>query len=346
MLLSASLADPESYVHSAAIPVLVSLALIAPHPVIKILVDALQDVDERSLSLTKGRMTDEKERELQESIDYRLRIGEVLSTMLLAVDFWSSKTDIDIKYNAAKHITTACLSLASRRGQRTQTHKSRQVVSLDIMQQQAEAEAAWGGPIPNLLEPDSSSASVQDQKDFEALSKIVKGWEDAGVEEDVRIRASALSLFGTVLEKRAGFVGQKSVDAGLQIVLLVLTVETGESFFILRRAAVLVVMGLLRALDESLDAGETGPVDLGMRQQSEVERVLRWVRDEDGDELVRDHAASVIEGLETLRMKKLYRVRDEGVRLGPDLGLEGGLRGLNVTLAGEGKRRMVVEEIE
>ncbi|KAJ4408797.1 hypothetical protein N0V91_003053 [Didymella pomorum] len=345
MLLSASLADPESYVHSAAIRVLVSLALTAPHPVIKILVDAFQDVDERSLSLTKGRMTEEKERELQESLDYRLRLGEVLSTHLLADEFWSSKTDIDMKYNAVKHLTTACLSLASRRGQRTQAHKSRQAVSLHITQQQAEAEAAWGGPIPNLLEPDAS-ASSQDQKDFEALSKIVKGWEDTGVEEDVRIRASALSLFGTVLEKRAGFVGQKSVDAGLQIVLLILTVETGESFFILRRAAVLVVMGLLRALDESLDAGEPGAVDLGMRQWDEVERVLRWVRDEDRDELVRDHAASVIEGLETLRMKKLYRVRDEGVRLGPDLGLEGSLRGLNVTPAGEGKRRMVVEEIE
>lgn len=345
MILSASLADPESYVHSAAIPVLVSLALAAPHPTIKILVDAFTDVDERSLSLTKGRMTDEKERELQESLDYRLRAGEVLSTILLDDDFWHSRTDLDVKYTAIRNLTNACLSLASRRGQRKQTQKSRQAASLQIVQQQQEAEAAWGGPIPNLLEPDSDAAA-QDLKEYEALSKIVKGWEETGIEEDVRVRASALSLFGTVLEKRGRFVGQASVDAGLQIVLLVLTVETGEIFFILRRAAVLVVMGLLRALDESLDAGEAGPVDLGMRQQDEVERVLRWVRDEDNDDLVRDHAASVLEGLETLRLKKLYRVRDEGVRLGPDLGLEGGLRGLNITPGGDGKRRKVVEEIE
>ena len=345
MILSASLADPESYVHSAAIPVLVSLALTAPHPTLKILIDAFQDVDELSLSLTGGRMTSEKERELQESLDYRLRVGEVLSTILLSDDFWFSKTDVDVKYAAIRNLTDACLSLASRRGQRKQTQKSKQAVSLQIVQQQQEAEAAWGGPIPNILEPDRA-ASAQDQKDYEALSKIVKGWEETGVEEDVRIRASALSLFGIVLEKRGHFVGQASVDAGLQIVLLVLTAETAEPFFILRRAAVLVVMGLLRALDKSLDAGEAGPVDLGMRQQDEVERVLRWVRGEDKDELVRDHAASVIEGLETLRMKKLYRVRDECVRLGPNLGLEGGLRGLNVTPAGEEKRRMVMEEIE
>jgi hypothetical protein len=108
-------------------------------------------------------------------------------------------------------------------------------------------------------------------------------------------------------------------------------------------------MGLLRALDEELDAGLDSSVGLGMKQQDEVERVLRWVKDEDGDKLVRDHAASVVEGLETLRMKKLYRVRDEGVKLGPDLGLEGGLRGLNVRPEvddAQRKRKMVVEEIE
>lgn len=345
MILSASLADPESYVHSAAIPVLVSLSLAAPHPTIKILVDAFQDIDERSLSLTKGRMTDEKEQALQESLDYRLRIGEVLSTILLADDFWASSTDLGTKHAAIKHIASACLSLASRRGQRKQTQQSRQAVSQQIVQQQEEAEAAWGGPIPNIMEPDSDAAA-HDQKEYEALSKIVKGWEETGIEEDVRIRASALSLFGTVLEKRARYVGQASVDAALQIVLLVLTVETAETFYILRRAAVMVVMGLLRALDESLDAGEAAPVDLGMRQQDELERVLRWVRDEDKDDLVRDHAASVVEGLEMLRMKKLYRVKDEGVRLGPDLGLEGNLRGLSFTPGGEGKRKMVVEEIE
>ncbi|KAF2631877.1 hypothetical protein BU25DRAFT_135353 [Macroventuria anomochaeta] len=348
LILSASLADPESYVHSAAIPVLVTLALRAPHPTNNVLVDAFLDVDERSLKPSKGRMTDEKERELQEALDYRLRVGEVLNNVVLADDFWHDKSNTGVAYTSIKHITSACLFLASRRGQRHKTQSYRQAVSLQIAQQQDEAEAAWGGPIPNVFEPDGE-ASAADKADYEALSKIVKGWEDTGIEEDVRIRASAMSIFGTVLEKRLGFVGQATVDAGLQTALLVLTMETAEAFFMLRRAAVLVVMGLLRALDEALDAGENSSVGLGMKQQHEVERVLRWVRDEDGDELVRDHAASVVDGLETLRMKTLYRVRDEGMKLGPDLGLEGGLRGLNVRPDiddGQGKRRMVVEEIE
>lgn len=348
VLLSASLADPESYVHSAAIPVLVTLALSAPHPTIKILTDALLDVEERSLSLLKGRMTDEKERELQESLDYRLRVGEVLNKIILSEAFWHDNSRADVLYSSIKHIASACLSLASRRGQRTRTQSSRQAVSLQIVQQQEEAEAAWGGPIPNILEPDSE-ASATDLADYEALDKIVKGWEDTGIEEDVRVRASALSIFGTLLEKRIGLVSQATVDAGLQIVLLVLTMETAETFFILRRAAVLVVMGLLKALDVVLDAGEDSTVGLGMKQQGEVERVLRWVRDEDGDELVRDHAANVVEGMETLRMKKLYKIRDQGMDLGPDLGLAGGLKGLSVRPDvgdGQGKRKMIVEEIE
>ncbi|KAF1930898.1 uncharacterized protein M421DRAFT_418373 [Didymella exigua CBS 183.55] len=347
MLLTASLADPESYVHGAALPVLVSLALAAPHPTIRILVDAFQDVDERSLSHTKGRTTEETERALQESVDYRLRLGEVLSTVLLSSDFWHANPDRDVKHAAITHMASACLALASRRGQRTQTHKRRQAVSLHMAAQREEAETAWGGPIPNILEPDGAGPGA-DRDEYEALRGIVEGWENTGIEEDVRVRASALSLFGTLLEKRVEFVGQRTVDAGLQIAMLVLTMETGEAFFILRRAAVLVVMGLLRALDQSLEAAGAGPVDLGLRQQGEIERVLRWVRDEDGDELVRDHAASVLEGVDTLRMKKLYRVRDEGVRLGADLGLAGGLRGLSVGPAGdEGRgKRMVVEEME
>lgn len=348
LILSASLADQESYVHTAAMPVLVALALRTPHPVMKILVDAFLDIDERSLLLSKGRMTDAKEQELQEALDYRLRIGEVLNTVLIRDSFWGSTSNTDVKFTSIKHLTSACLSLASRRGQRHKTQSSRQAVSLQIVQDQEEAEAAWGGPIPNVFEADSE-ASMADRSDFEALSKIVQVWEETGIEEDVRIRASATSIFGSVLEKRLQFVDQRMVDAGLQIVLLILTMENAEALFMLRRAAVLVIMGLLRALNAKLDAGEDDGATLSMKQQDEVERVLRWVKHEDGDELVRDHAENVMEGLEIVRMKKLYKIRDDDMKLGQDLGLEGGLRGLTVRPEAkkeQDNQRMMVEEIE
>jgi hypothetical protein len=128
-------------------------------------------------------------------------------------------------------------------------------------------------------------------------------------------------------------------------------VETSSPKSILRRAAVLVVMGMLRAMDSRLEAGQQQGSSIGLRhtQQEEVERVMRWARDEDADALVREHAASVVEGLETLEMKKLYRIRDEGLRLGADLGLEGPLRGLDMQARGQerqGQARLMVEEIE
>lgn len=345
LLLSASLADAESYVHTAAMPVLVDLAVRSPKPVVRILVDAFLDIDEQSLKLTRGKQTEEKERELQEALDFRLRVGQVLNDFILQDTFWTHCNDGTIP----RLIIEACLSLAGRRGQRKETLSSRTLLLAEEERLREEGEAAWGGPIPNLLSPESESdSSVPLDAELEALSKIVKGWQETGLEEDVRLRTSALSILGTVFEHRLSFLSQTVVDAGLQTVVYVLTLEGSSPKAILRRAAVLVVMGLLRGLDAALEQGVESAVGLGVRQREEVGRVIGWVRAEDGDALVRDHAESVVEGLETLDMKKLYKVRDEGLRLGPDLGLEGKLRGLDVevNVSGSSARKMVVEEIE
>ncbi|KAI1553246.1 repeatmulti-domain protein [Pyrenophora tritici-repentis] len=346
-LLSASLADPESYVHLAAIPVVVTLADRAPKPVVGILVDAFIDIDERSLKLARGKQTEEKENELRNAMDFRLRVGEVLNNFVNEGDIWNSNDRTTMRYKYAKQITEACLSLASRRGQRTQTLLTRTELAEQEKRIREEGEAAWGGPIPNVFDPED--AGSQDKAEYEALQKIVRGWEDTGIEEDVRIRASALSVLSIVFEHRLNVLRQPTVDAGLQVVLLVLTVEREEPKALLRRAAVLAVMGLLRSFDAAIERGQEHEIGLSPKQQEELERVVKWVRDEDGDALVRGHAASVVEGLETLRLKKLYNAKDDSLKLGQDLGLEGNLRGLNVQPQmerNEQKKKKIIEEIE
>ncbi|KAH7114265.1 hypothetical protein B0J11DRAFT_561916 [Dendryphion nanum] len=340
MLLNASIADPESYVHTAAVPVLVDLATLAPKPTLRILTDTFVDVDERSLRL-------KKEKEIEQALDFRLRVGEVLSNFVMEDSYWQSTTNISTRHSSIKLLVESMLSLASRRGQRKKTLQTRlHIAELERIEQE-EGEAAWEGPIPNLLDPDGEAA---EQPDRDTLVKIVQGWADTGIEEDVRVRSSALSILSVIMEKRLEFLSQVTVDAGLQMVLQILLVETGDVKGILRRAAVLVVMGLLRAMDALLEAGTDNPIGLGLRQASEVERVVKWVRDEDMDGLVRSHAESVIEGLETWRMKTLYKIGNAGISLDANLGLEGTLRGLNVNpLAhkdGRGKRGPIVEEIE
>ncbi|KAF2029358.1 hypothetical protein EK21DRAFT_67646 [Setomelanomma holmii] len=348
LLLSASLADPESYVHTAAVPVLVDLAVRAPSLVVRILVDSFIDIDERSFNLGRGRETEETERELQQALDFRLRIGEVLHNFNLDDTFWLHLSDVRSRQTCLKHITEACLSLASRRGQRRETHAKRAQLAQKEQRMQEEAEAAWGGLIPSLMDSDRDDSSDQAERD--ALVKIVQGWENTGHEEDVRIRACALTVLSTLFEHRLGLLRQAAVDAALQMALLILTMETSEIKGILRRSAVLLVMGLLRGLDSALEASEETTAGLGMSQGEQVERVLGWARNEDVDALVRDHAASVLEGIETLRLKRLYKIKDDGLRVGSDFTLEGNLRGLNVQPdlleKWKGRKKLVLEEVD
>jgi hypothetical protein len=350
LLLSASLADNESYVHTAAMPVLVDLAIRAPNPVLGVLVDAFVDVDEQSLKLTHGKQTKEKDWELQQALDFRLRVGEVLHSFVLEDDFFYSPSETSVQYKCLARIYEACLSLASRRGKRTQTLSARTKLAQAEQELQEEGEAAWSGPIPNLLDPEGLGLQEQDQAERDVLLKIIRGWEDTGVEEDVRIRASALSVMSTVIEHRLRFLRQVTVDAALQMVLLIVTVERAEAKAILRRAAVMVIMGLLRGLDGLLEAGQESAVGLSITQDNEVARVLKWVGAEDMDVLVRGHAASVLEGLETWRMKRLYQFKQDGLAFGADVGLEGSLRGLDVQpnthRVEEEKRKLVVEEVD
>ncbi|KAF2661408.1 hypothetical protein K491DRAFT_765016 [Lophiostoma macrostomum CBS 122681] len=346
MLLHTSLSDPESYVHSAAIPVLGTLTTLAPNPTLRILLDVFTDINEDALRLRRtAHRSKDKADELEQALDSRLRVGEVLHNLILSPSFWSAAPT---RYENLHAVLSTCLSISSRRGHRPTTLSTRQDISARERVDQEEAEAAWGGPIPNLLDPEGENAAELEERD--ALFKIVQGWQDTGVEEDVRMRASAMSLVGDVFEQRVDMLRQVDVDAGLQMASQILVVETSEVKAILRRAAVLVVMGLLRGLDAELEAGRESLAGLGVKTADEVERVVRWVRDEDGDDLVRGHAESVLEGLETWKMKKLFKLGQGQVQLDANLGLAGTLRGLDVNPvvqgAGREQRKVVVEEIE
>jgi hypothetical protein len=352
LILSVSLADPEPYVHMAALPVMADLAVRAPDLVVRVLIDAFVDVDERSLQLNRGQQTGDKDKGLVQALDFRLRVGEVLNNFVLDDGFFEAQGQITVQYGCLKRISEACLSLSSRRGKRTQTLSTRTQYTRAEQEMQAEGEAAWGGPIPNLLDPEGDNP--EDQAERDALLKIVQGWEDTGIEEDVRVRASALSVLSTVMEHRLVLLGQFTVDAVLQTVSLILTLETTEPRSMLRRAAAMVIMGLLRGLDRVLELGQNSVVSLRVEQQHEIVRVLEWVRDEDVDMLVRSHAVNVLEGLETWHTKKLYQVRERGLELGlgADREFERRLRGLkglpelDKGKSEDGRRKLMVEELE
>jgi hypothetical protein len=218
-----------------------------------------------------------------------------------------------------------------------------------------QAERIWGGEIPDLGElsqrsdevVDDVEAREQELRDNQVVQGIVKSWEDTGFEEDVRLRTSALSILGQLLEQATTELTPVLVDSAADTALSILSFEQGPGKTILRRAAVLMFMSLLRAMDEAHENRTEIATGLDGSKWLGIEKVLSWVIDVDEDDLVKGNAASVLEGLEAWRMKKIINASAEnGISNTPTLGLDT-LRGLRVTPGSNSfTGKMKVQEID
>ncbi|RWA04560.1 hypothetical protein EKO27_g10542, partial [Xylaria grammica] len=146
------------------------------------------------------------------------------------------------------------------------------------------------------------------------LARIVSGWESKRGSEDMRIRASALSLFASGLEANIRSFTPQLVDAALALSLDILTFEAGAlEAGILRRAAVTVLLTFIYALGKARERGGhsgsgSGGVSFGAgftTKEEDIVRVLGYVEQTDEDGLVRKHAQDALESLENLRLVRL-----------------------------------------
>lgn len=360
LLLRTSLPDADEYVHLHAIKTLAALASLDPQLVAgQLLANAFVDADETAVG--------------EGGLDARLRIGEVLGRV--AADVQESLVHVRNRYQSSppdasrtviRKIASAAVRVSSRRGQRVQDQRARQRTARLEERRRRDAEKAWGGEVPSILgEEEQGEEGKRDAADAALLASIVSGWSDTGLEEDVRLRALALSVFTTVVQEPAtlALLLPEDVAAGIDIAVGSLALETEERHAVLRRAAVLVVWGLVKAMDKVHEEGGSKGAMVGEgaglspTKWEEVERVVRWVRDQDGDAVVKGHAGEVLEALETWRVKKALGVRGDGslagqgIQLTGDLGLSE-LRGLNVGVNAQDEsgqrhgRKLVVEEIE
>ncbi|KAL0260879.1 hypothetical protein SLS55_004571 [Diplodia seriata] len=364
LLLRTSLPDPDEYVHLHAISTLAALAALDPPLVAgQLLAGAFVDADE-SQSQQNGQNDD--------GLDTRLRVGEVLGRV--ASDMQESLVQrrtvppsLDTCRATIRKIAAAALRVSSRRGARPQALRARRRAAALEARKNRAAERAWGGPVPSIFSPaeeeDGNGEGEDNDNDAAVLASVVAGWSDTGLDEDVRLRALALSIFTTVVREPAtlAMLAPADVAAGVDVALGSLALETEERHAVLRRAAVLVVWGLVEAMDKMHEGGGEGVVGesagLAPEKWEEVERVVGWVRDRDADTVVKGHAGEMLEALETWRVKKALGVRGDGslagrgVELTKDLGLAE-LRGLNVNAggqdgSGQGRgKKLVVEEIE
>ncbi|KAF2401506.1 hypothetical protein EJ06DRAFT_394477 [Trichodelitschia bisporula] len=321
LLTSLLLSEPESFVYLPGISSLRRLASLDPRRAANTLVDALSDPSEAG------------------SVDGRLRVAEAL---IAVVPVLAGSTEGRL---AIPHVAEVAIKVAGRRGRREREASERVKAERLARRKRKEAERAWGGEVPEVPdledgyeEEEGEAAREKRRREIEAIQRIVRGWEDTGFEEDVRVRASALGVLAGVFENGGG---GGVVGSAVDLVLSVLVIETGTERAVLRRAAAMVLLGLVNGMDGAYKRGEQ-PYVLAAEKWSEVRRVVEWVSAEDGDDVVRDHAETVKENLEAVAMIGVLAEGEMERRRVEEFGKEG-LRGLSL---GESGGRAGIEEVE
>ena len=311
ILLSSLLQDDEEYIYLRVIKTFIQLSIKHPKAVMLSLLGGYVDADENV------------------SLDSRLRVGEALLQVV-------QKAGQTFTGDLAHQVGEGLLTIAGRRGYRPK-HEAEQRKKAELRKKKnKEAEEAWAGPVPQL--EDGPNDEVEDP----ILAHIVEGWEGKLGEEDVRIRASALSIFGSAIETNIAGLGASTISHAVDLSIHILTLEPEYEKAILRRSAALLVMSLVGALDKAQEEGTKLGFGFAGQNLDDVLRILRYVSETDNDGLVRQHAKDVIEGLGTWQMKGLVARRDTSrVDLGE-------LAGLSISSsAGTGRaQRPRIEEIE
>ena len=315
ILLISLLQDEDEFIYLSAIQALGMVASKHPRTVVKLLIEDYIDPLENK------------------ELDVRIRVGEALLKTVenLGESFIGEP---------ARLVGEGMIAVAGRRGRRAKQGEAKARKSLQERNASKEAEEAWGGEVPQVGDETKDETSQR-------LAKVVEGWEGHQGEEDVRIRASALSILGVAIETNVAGVGPAVVSTAMDLVVAILKFEITSEKAILRRAAVLVIMSLVKALDAADERGRILSFGFAGENLAEVISVLRYLEATEKDDLVIGHARVVIESFETWQSKSILDVPRSMVDFNPRTQLNGGqLAGLSVFPDASTVSRPKIEEIE
>ncbi|EXF73408.1 hypothetical protein CFIO01_12723 [Colletotrichum fioriniae PJ7] len=316
VLLSSLLQDSEDFINLRVVKLLTQLANKHPKATTQEILEHYLDSKETS------------------STDVRLRFGEALVQVI-------ERLGETFAGDVARRVSETLLSIAGRRGHRpkTEAKQSREKRLQDIKKKQA--EDAWGGDVPDL----SDDLTGEELAKNEILTQIVEGWESKRGSEDARMRASALSIFSVGLETNIAGIGPDLVSIAVDLCINVLALEREIEKAIIRRAAILVVLGFVKALDSAKQSGRRLGFGLTDQSREDITRTLKYVAVTDNDGLVQQHARDVIESLENWQLSSMvasgYNTGEPGI---------GRLAGLTIdqdrSLPSVNTKRPKIEEIE
>lgn len=321
VLLSNLLKEKEDYINLRVIKVFTQLANKHPKSTIRELLDNYLDAQEKSTT------------------DVRLRFGEAL---LQVIERLGDTFTEEVAQNAGETL----LSIAGRRGYRPKSMaRQAKEEKLREMKKNKGKKANAEDDEDELTENEDETA--EDKANNEVLAQIVQGWESKRGSEDIRMRTSALSIFGNSLEINIVGMGPTLVSAGVDLCVSILAMEPELEKGILRRAAILVILSFVKALDKARDPGRALGFGLTDTSREDIQRTLTYVAGTDNDGLVQQHAQDVVESLESWGMISLLPRQSETGTAGMTR-LAGLVVNPGVTLPGAAQQglRPRIEEVE
>lgn len=276
VLLSNLLSNNEDYINLRVIKMFTQLVEVHPKSTLKELVDHYLDSQEKA------------------NTDTRLRFGEAL---LQAIERLGETFTGEVAVQTCETL----LSIAGRRGHRpkTKARQDREEKSKSLKRRKNRDDEDGD------VSMDEDEKTEEDKSRDDVLAQIVQGWDSKRGVEDVRMRASALSIYGTALETCITGIGPSLVSNSIDLCVNILTLEPELEKGILRRAAILVVLGFVRALEKAREAGRSLGFGLTDGSREDILRTLQYVASADNDGLVQQHARDVVESLEAWQMASL-----------------------------------------
>ncbi|EAW06722.1 RTP1/Tango6 family protein [Aspergillus clavatus NRRL 1] len=355
----------DEFIYLNAIKLIGTLASRHPRTVIKTLVDRYVDRTETA------------------SLDQRLKIGE--SLLRTIQDLGQAFTG-----ETAKILGDGMIAVAGRRARRTQAHKRRRD-ELEKEKRRREREErqnkepamppGWkittGHTTPQLMEIDEEGSDTESPEQAAHSANILAAWAAGAASDeepdDLRVRASALSILATAVQTNIAGLGPSIVSSAVGLALDTLSLEPGPECAILRRASVVLLLDILKAVEAARESRGSQGLGFGFSLSGEsawgqlagenrgtatigniphMLRTLTFVESQETDTIVRGHIRVLIESLEAwLEKSLLWGIGAQGAdaeTIEPRLDLGDHIAGLTVNpLAGQkdivGPR---IEEIE
>ncbi|KAJ6051377.1 hypothetical protein N7460_001911 [Penicillium canescens] len=337
-------AAPEQYIYLNAIKIVGTLAARHPRTVVKTLIDTYAD---------RAEIT---------NLDERLKVGEAL--LRTVQDLGEALTG-----ETAKILSEGLIAVAGRRQLKPQAQKARQRrLEKERRKKEREERKAKEDALPpgwsmssainkaatelNLVDEDSDTESPEQAAH---AANVVAAWAaGASTDEqpdDLRIRASALSILASAIQTNIIGLGPAIVSSAVDLALGTLTLEPEVESAILRRTR-----GRDIGFGFSLSDGAT-PQGSNSSGQSTIGNIptmlhtLGFVESREEDGIARGHLRALIESLEVWMEKSLMwaiGAHDDQETLNPQFGLSDRIEGLKVNPLGgqDGAGRPRIEEIE